>query len=125
MGLDQYAYACDHRHVGEAEVDFAEKIPDTQQFHYWRKHPDLQGWMRQLYLQKGGKDESFNCVPVRLNMDDLDLLESAVKRYELPHTTGFFFGQSDDRDRDGDLEFIEKARKLLAQGKVVYYTSWW
>ena len=45
---------------------------------------------------------------------------------------GFFFGKdeehiSDELNEDDldDLEFIEKARKIINQGDHVYYYSWW
>jgi hypothetical protein len=94
-------------------------------FYYWRKHPDLHGWMERLYRAKGGKDPSFNCNSVRLMTQDLDDLERAVKTANLPSTSGFFFGQSEPRDRQGDLEFIDKARAAIAAGDTVYYDSWW
>jgi len=43
---------------------------------YWRKHPNLQGWMEQLWREKGGKGE-FNCVDVELTREDLKQLELA------------------------------------------------
>ena len=123
MGLDQYAYSVDPRLV-EGEVDF--KVPDgsARQIAYWRKHPDLQGWMEELYRAKGGVEE-FNCVPVRLESEDLDALEEAVRDGDLPRTSGFFFGESSDDDADDDLRFIRDARAELAEGRAVYYTSWW
>lgn len=123
MGLDQYAYSVDPRLV-EGSVDF--KVPDgsARQIAYWRKHPDLQGWMQELYLAKGGQEE-FNCVNVRLEPEDLDALEEAVRDGDLPRTSGFFFGESTPDDRDDDLIFIRDARAELAEGRVVYYTSWW
>ena len=123
MGLDQYAYSVDPRLV-EGSVDF--DVPDgsARQIAYWRKHPDLQGWMQELYLAKGGQQE-FNCVNVRLEPEDLDALEEAVRDGDLPRTSGFFFGESTPDDRDDDLIFIRDARAELAEGRVVYYTSWW
>ena len=123
MGLDQYAYSVDPRLV-EGSVDF--KVPDgsARQIAYWRKHPDLQGWMQELYLAKGGQEE-FNCVNVRLELEDLDALEEAVRDGDLPRTSGFFFGESTPDDQDDDLIFIRDARAELAEGRVVYYTSWW
>jgi hypothetical protein len=32
--------------------------------HYWRKHPDLHGWMEKLCRAKGGKFDDFNLAPV-------------------------------------------------------------
>jgi len=41
MGLDMYAYMTSE--PPEKPVDF--KVRKTSQFFYWRKHPDLHGWM--------------------------------------------------------------------------------
>ena len=48
-----------------AEVDF--EAGPSWAVHYWRKHPDLHGWMRALYYAKGGTDQQFNCVNVMLS----------------------------------------------------------
>ena len=133
MGLDQYAYVCATR--PDQPVGFKQP-EDADQFHYWRKHPDLHGWMEQLWLDKGGAEvkeapapgwSAFNCTPVALDLEDLDALEHAVRKRSLPRTTGFFFGTSklDDDEIADDLAFIVKARAYLKQGLTVYYTSWW
>jgi len=51
--------------------------------------------MENLYREKGGADDSFNCVNVRLNRTDIDRLEADIKEQRLPHTMGFFFGETD------------------------------
>lgn len=123
MGLDQFAYAVDNN--GEKE-----------ELAYWRKHPNLQGWMENLWEAKGkpGLPENhtgdmmgdFNCIPVELDYDDLACLESAITNGELPSTCGFFFGNNSDNEyKEQDLEFIEKAREALDNGLTVMYDSWW
>lgn len=57
MGLDQYAYA--------------RKGDNKTQICYWRKHANLQGYMEDLYYAKGGEADTFNCVEVELNEQDL------------------------------------------------------
>jgi len=121
MGLDMYAYTT--REDLTDAVDF--KVNDASEIHYWRKHPDLHGWMARLYFKKGGSAEEFNCVPVALTREDLDQLECDVKGRRLPHTTGFFFGESEASDLDDDLVFIAKAREAIAAGMNVFYDSWW
>jgi hypothetical protein len=140
MGLDMFAYriAIDaERAMPDVDAIFTDS--DSRQaddgsplfrlidgdFYYWRKHPDLHGWMEQLYRRKGGLGNSFNCRTVRLQPDDLDALQAIVNRQALPHTTGFFFGQSSPDDRENDLAFIAKARDAIAAGDAVYYDSWW
>jgi hypothetical protein len=93
--------------------------------YYWRKHPNLQGWMQQLYRAKGGQGKQFNGNTVRLDAADLDALEREVEAGGLPETTGFFFGESRPEHADEDREFIKLARAAIAQGYVVFYDSWW
>jgi hypothetical protein len=121
MGLNMYAFKT-RTPVGA--VDF-EKPKDKERIAYWRKHPNLHGWMEQLYYAKGGAKDSFNCTGLRLDATDLDALEVAVNGNALPDTTGLFFGESGP-DRVGeDRAFIEKARAALQDGNFVYYDSWW
>lgn len=71
MGLDMYA--CTLRHQPDSAVDF--NVSDARELHYWRKHPNLHGWMEGLYRDKGGAAETFNCVNLQLTSDDVDRLE--------------------------------------------------
>lgn len=121
MGLDMYAFAT--QETPASPVDF--KVKEVRELQYWRKHPNLHGWMQTLYYEKGGKSEDFNCVPVVLTVQDLDRLEAVVRAGELPATRGFFFGESDGTETEDDLAFIAKARTAIAEGDTVYYDSWW
>jgi len=121
MGLDMYAFITSS---DIPAVDFAAP-DDRSELHYWRKHPDLHGWMRDLYHSRGGADDEFNCAPVRLDAPDLEALEQALKSASLPHTQGFFFGASNGSERADDLHFIHKARDALASGKRIFYWIWW
>ena len=119
MGLDQFAYAVDNN--GEKE-----------ELAYWRKHPNLQGWMEKLWENKGRPNAhedhpyEFNCIPVELTYSDLDDLERAVTNNTLPATVGFFFGSNSDVEYgQQDLEFVTKAREALDNGLTVVYDSWW
>lgn len=120
MGLDMYAMTT--AEPIESEIDFV--VEDAEEIHYWRKHPNLHGWMQQLYYDKGGK-EDFNCVPVVLTLEDLERLEVTVKAGDLPATEGFFFGKSDGTEIEGDLDFVTKAREAITAGFIVFYDSWW
>jgi hypothetical protein len=122
MGLDMYAYST--KAQPKTEIDFSTKNFEPEELHYWRKHPNLHGWMQNLYDAKGGTSSDFNGDCVVLDNEDLDNLEEDIKDGNLPDTSGFFFGQSDDNDSD-DLEFVSKAREAINEGKTVYYTSWW
>lgn len=124
MGLDMYAIA--FKGEVNSEVDFNKNnIKDEIEIHYWRKHPNLHGWMENLYYDKGGKDDSFNGSNVILTEFDLDNLEQDIIDGSLPNTSGFFFGQTDGSEKDDDLDFIAKARKAIKEGNTIYYSSWW
>ena len=113
MGLDQYLFA-------ETEPD-----KEDEQLYYFRKHPDLEGFMANLYYSKGGQDE-FNCVRLPLTIFDIDALERALQNDDLPETTGFFFGTTTPDQLDETWEFIQAARRAIEQrNQTIYYTSWW
>ena len=123
MGLDMYAYRTQEQ-VAE-DVDF--KVEESEEFQYWRKHPNLHGWMEKLYYEKGGQAQDFNCVSVRLDREALERLEADIMANSLEETTGFFFGQSagSEEERAEDLEFVRQAIKNIEAGYTVYYSSWW
>jgi hypothetical protein len=121
MGLDMYASVTSEK-IPAVDFDAPEDI--TELF-YWRKHPNLHGWMERLYRAKGGQHEDFNLTPVRLDEADIDALERAVNTDALPNTEGFFFGASQPEDKEGDLEFIRLARLAIKSGRYVCYHAWW
>lgn len=138
MGLDQYAYAAadekqynDYWDGGEWDKELAEyvnkKVEKPREIHYWRKHPNLQGWMEQLWLEKGGDpDISFNGIQLELTWEDLERLEKDILSGKLPETQGFFFGENaDDYYREQDLEFVKNARAEIFVGFRVFYNSSW
>ncbi len=124
MGLDMYATAIKGKVNNEVDFD-TNNIQDYEELHYWRKHPNLHGWMENLYYDKGGKDDSFNGSNLVLTESDLDSLEQDIIDGNLPNTSGFFFGQTDGSEKDDDLLFITNARKAIKEGKTVYYSSSW
>ncbi len=127
MGLDQYATA----RQGEAKRDEDGYIyyEDSKELAYWRKHPNLQGWMEELWNEKGcphDNGDGFNCVDLELTLEDLETLEKSLDEAALPETSGFFFGSnSDDQYAEQDREFICNARAAIKQGYDVVYHSWW
>ena len=147
MGLDQYAYVAARAGQNSEWWEGAELDPDTRDYRnskldkprelaYWRKHPNLQGWMESLWkgkLHGANKDipdsdwgSSFNGIELELTWEDLDELEKAVKKRKLPSTQGFFFGNDADQHYyDQDLEFIKNARAELFLGLKVFYNSSW
>jgi len=128
MGLDMYAWVIEKKQASRLKGDVDVKMPEKgrTELHYWRKHHNLHGWMEQLYIKKGGKEE-FNCATIRLTLEDLDQLEHDLKAGTLPMTTGFFFGNfpPNKNSLKNDMAFIEKARNAINDGKAVFYDSWW
>lgn len=138
MGLDQYAYSAAKAGASDEFWEGAEFDKTTGTFvntthaepkeiAYWRKHPNLHGWMEQLWRDRtGDTDTMFNGVELELTWQDLDNLKAAVENRELPETTGFFFGSdSDDEYREDDLRFIQEAKADLFLGLKVFYNSSW
>jgi hypothetical protein len=123
MGLDQFARVTTM--VPDRPTDFPEP-EDAKELAYWRKHPNLHGWMESLYRQRGGENADFNLDPLALTLEDLDNLEDAVLGKQLPGTAGFFFGgDADEYYKAEDLKFIKAARKEIQAGNCVYYKAWW
>ena len=131
MGLDMYAYVA--RKEGQMRDYYESYDYDTdsgpvekpREIAYWRKHPNLHGWMHKLWNERGHSGD-FNGDELELTHEDLDRLEYVVKYKELPGTSGFFFGNdADDHYRADDLEFIKQARSELTQGMRVFYNSSW
>jgi hypothetical protein len=121
MDLDMYAYTTT-RKLKQGK-DFR-RLEHDELLHQWRKRPNLHGWMEQLYRAKGGERE-FNCTNVALTSVDLDRLECVIRESKLPETCGVFFRQSDGSEEGDDIAFIAKARAAIADGRSVYYRSWW
>ena len=136
MGLDQFSYRIEKGFITKP-VDFSTEeyneetqesviLCDKEELHYWRKHPNLQGWMEELYYEKGGESESFNCVNVQLTWEDLEQLEKDIKDGALPETCGFFFGSNSDEEyKEETLDWIERSLESIKDGYDVYYSSWW
>lgn len=137
MGLDQYLYA--KRLSEQAIVTNSEDVVETIDVATWRKHPNLQGFMENIWrtkyedyvkkLEEENPDSMFtlfNVQKVGLSLEDLNAWEQAVINEELPDTTGFFFGSDSDKwYKDYDLKTIKKAKELIKEGYLIFYDSWW
>ncbi|MBC8523568.1 phosphoglycerate kinase [PVC group bacterium] len=122
MGLDQWA--------GVVIEDENGGIADVEPIAQWRKHPNLHGWMEDLWRSRGlsttGEWNEFNQVNLELKLQDINRLEWEIQETELPETEGFFFGDNADREyKESDLQFCKEARKLIKEGKRIVYNSWW
>jgi hypothetical protein len=144
MGLDQTMYVAaklgqyDEFNKAQYGIDTSTRnsVTAPREIARWRKHPNLQGWMEQLWYRKGAHlrneeyeklyKSSFNGVELELSWDDLDEFEQAIKDKKLPPTQGFFFGNcADERYYNYDLESIRVARAELFLGLKVFYNSSW
>lgn len=123
MGLDMYSYFTSEE--PNSEVDFIEDEIDDKQIWYWRKHPNLHGWMEKLYKEKNGKNSDFNNSALLLNEKDINKLIIDIINKNLPFTQGFLFGESknDKEERLDDLKFCVKALDLINNGYFIYYIA--
>ena len=142
MGLDMYAYVAAREgqqkefwEDGEFDSETGDytnpKVTKPIEIAYWRKHPNLHGWMEELWQSKGcprdnDDDVTFNGIELELTWEDIDMLEEDINQGALPGTSGFFFGDpADDYYREDDLKFIKEARSQLFLGLRVFYNSSW
>lgn len=92
---------------------------------YWRKHPNLHGYIVNTFAH--GID---NCEAIALAETDIEKIIDAVARDNLPHTVGFFFGASDGTEKDETLRIFTAALTWLRTEEVnvfrmVYYRASW
>tara|TARA_Y100001938_G_C7978190_1_gene372938 strand:+ start:419 stop:826 length:408 start_codon:yes stop_codon:yes gene_type:complete len=135
MGLDMYAsrkapVILINSKKSNDKLNKSVENTSSQEIAYWRKHNRLHGWMEQLWREKTGEEGVFNCEELELELIDITNLEKAILNDELPQTQGFFFGEDSYEDyekyyKEGDLEFIKKARQAIMEGDDVVYNSWW
>jgi len=126
MGLDMYAYRVKKEHIVN-DFEFNSDQDPAEDLAYWRKFNALHGWMEELYRDRGGPKESFNCAPIRLHLEDLDQLQRDIGENKLQPVSGFFFGEQTIYPEDiaSTMRFIFAAREAIQQGDAVYYDSWW
>ena len=108
-----------------------EEIKSETEIGYWRKHADLHGYMEDLYIERGGREE-FNCVEIDLYKEDCEeIIAFARERLEenedeVEHTTGFFFGQTQKEDWEETIKIFENALNTVNfDTEEIYYNSWW
>jgi hypothetical protein len=128
MGLDMLL---EGRRVKWVLDEMEEGVPvksKTYELAYWRKHPNLHGYIVKNYAKDGVDD----CEPVELDQDALIDIMAAVREDRLPLTSGFFFGSSLEgtEQRDHDLAVLTRALFWLQNESkqdirtVIYQASW-
>jgi hypothetical protein len=141
MGLDMYAYVAtkagqqkeyyDNANFDNDLKELTSTVNKPREIAYWRKHPNLHGWMEELWRKKNEPglqhpDQTFNGIELELTWDDLDELERAIRHKQLPDTEGFFFGNpADNHYYEQDLEFVNNAKAEVFLGLKVFYNSSW
>ncbi len=131
MGLDQYACVAKRGTITEptdftnwSEIHGPYPSFESSIVFEWRKHSDLNGWMKELYLSRGGKEESFNNCPVKVLRTDLIKLCELSHSGSLSPAIGFFWGQSDSGDDERTITFCIEALGILEKGEEdIYYIS--
>ena len=136
MGLDMYAYVAaragqqrEYYETSDFNLETREygsaTVTKPREIAYWRKHPNLHGWMQQLWESRGNSGD-FNGDELELTWNDLEILELDIIAGSLPGSSGFFFvNDADDHYREQDLKFIREAKAELFCGLKVFYNSSW
>jgi len=112
MGLDQFAYKIIN-YIPESSIGFEDDFHKKtyEELYYWRKNYNLQIWMRELYIAKGGTDE-FNCKVLLLTMDDIKNLE-------------IWLNENNYEENQNTFTFCELAIDAINNGYTIIYDSWW
>jgi hypothetical protein len=137
MGLDQYAWACNPAIYSlEADIMATDRDPTEEELSVlstarieickWRKHADLNAYMTELYVRKGGVGE-FNCEKLLLTRDDLLSLKHHIEEHNGYENRGegFFWGATHPEDIERDKQFIKDALRYIDEGFDIYYYCWY
>lgn len=127
MGLDMYLEGRKSLHHKRQEDGYTVSAV-TLDLGYWRKHPNLHGYIVENFAESGEDD----CKPIELCVENLQQIIAAVGERKLPPTEGFFFGTSDLSDEAvaDDLKMLTGALNWLNSGpddeyrSVQYVASW-
>ena len=129
MGLDMYLtghlFTRSMKKPNKGSRERGEKKGELIDLGYWRKHPNLHGYIVQTFA--GGKDE---CQEIDLSAESIREILAAIEVDELPETTGFFFGVSDGTEKDDDLKIFrnalawQEAKDDEARRSIYYQASW-
>lgn len=127
MGLDMYLNGEIYFFGLTEEQQKTQPVEKIYRLAYWRKHPDLHGFIVESFAD--GVD---NCEPVNLTAADMTGIIDAIREDRLPHTEGFFFGQSsnDEAQKSEAIDVFTWAIEWLSAEQestmrhVTYRASW-
>lgn len=126
MGLDMYLTGRKIKYTDNEKDDDGLEVNAVEvRLGYWRKHPNLHGFIVQNFA--GGVDE---CQRIFLTEENINAILDATQKKELPETTGFFFGKSQPEDDLNTIEYFTRALRWLnatpdGEGRrVIYHASW-
>jgi hypothetical protein len=126
MGLDMYLNG-EKYFYGRREEGKHPKTGEIYELAYWRKHPDLHGFIVETFAESVD-----NCQRIWLSDENIETIIKAVKDGSLPKTEGFFFGTSenDEAQRNEDVQLLEDAlawTRTKEDGvwrSITYQASW-
>ena len=107
MGLDMYLNSRiyhsgitydENKKMRERKLETVEgfkKKATELEIAYWRKHPNLHGYIVKTFNE--GEDD---CRPIELTPENLNQIANAIEKNELPYTQGCFFGSSEDHEEE-------------------------
>lgn len=107
MGLDMFLTG--HRRILRAAKGNAKIIKEEIDLGYWRKHPNLHGYIVNNFVDDVSNYDGQN---VLLTVEALQQIITAIINRELPHTEGFFFGYSATDPQEIEAEQKEDIRQL-------------
>lgn len=133
MGLDMYLEGHEWSSGYGENIDGKPVRKKVVELGYWRKHPDLHGFIVQNFAD--GVDQ---CQEIELSVEQLQEILEANEKDRLPHTEGFFFGASQPEDKAETRKIIgaaikwvlKRRRRPVKMGDVVttryavYRASW-
>lgn len=112
MGLDQWI------NISNNKTDMHESVWEGRNEHA------IHGWMRELFLRKGGNyNVAFNCESI-LVLNESDML-NLINDLALDNESCQHFEGLDSVLRTEYVSVANKALVLLMNNESLYYTSWW
>lgn len=116
MGLDQYVQRITKK---------------TEQLYFWRKFGELQNLLCEVYQRETGNTDDFNCQELTLTEAICDEVITALTTWSMPDHQGFFFDQSNAKDKEFIDDAIEKWKQIktevqnVSSDEEIIYFAWY